>query len=58
MKFLVAVSGGVEGFHYNKAMDMVEIGIGYAPGGGTTASGAGAMSGPGVGQASTTKCFH
>ena len=28
------VSGGVKGFHYSKAMDMVEIGIGYAPKGG------------------------
>ena len=25
------VSGGTKGFHYTKAMDMVEIGIGYAP---------------------------
>ena len=34
-----AVSGGATGFHYSKAMDMVEIGIGYAPKGasGTTA---------------------
>ena len=24
------VSGGTKGFHYSKAMDMVEIGIGYA----------------------------
>jgi outer membrane protein OmpU len=31
-----AVSGGVTGFHYSKAMDMVEIGIGYAPKGGAT----------------------
>jgi len=28
------VSGGVTGFHYSKVMDMVEIGIGYAPKGG------------------------
>jgi len=33
-----AVSGGVTGFHYSKAMDMVEIGIGYAPKGGTSAT--------------------
>jgi outer membrane protein OmpU len=32
------VSGGVTGFHYSKAMDMVEIGLGYAPKGGTTAT--------------------
>jgi len=31
-----AISGGVTGFHYNKAMDMVEIGVGYAPKGGAT----------------------
>ena len=31
-----AVTGGVTGFHYGKAMDMVEIGIGYAPKGGAT----------------------
>jgi len=30
------VSGGVTGFHYSKAMDMVEIGLGYAPKGGAT----------------------
>jgi outer membrane protein OmpU len=34
------VSGGTQGFHYSKAMDMIEIGIGYAPkGGGTAANG-------------------
>jgi len=49
-----AVTGGVEGFHYSKAMDMVEIGIGYAPkGGATTAAGTAA----GVGQASSTSAF-
>ena len=31
-----AVKGGVTGFHYSKAMDMIEIGIGYAPKGGAT----------------------
>jgi len=49
------VGGGVEGFHYSKAMDMVEIGVGYAPSGGTP-NAAGAMSGPGAG-ASTTSAF-
>jgi len=33
-----AVAGGVTGFHYSKAMDMVEIGIGWAPKGGATAT--------------------
>jgi len=41
-----AVSGGVTGFHYSKVMDMVEIGIGYAPKGGA-ASTAGNVSGSG-----------
>jgi len=41
-----AVSGGVTGFHYSKAMDMVEIGLGYAPKGGTTAT-SGNVSGSG-----------
>jgi len=40
------VSGGVTGFHYSKVMDMVEIGIGYAPKGGA-ASTAGNVSGSG-----------
>jgi len=30
------VSGGASGFHYSKAMDMVEIGVGYSPKGGST----------------------
>ena len=30
------VTGGATGFHYSKAMDMVEIGIGYMPKGGST----------------------
>jgi outer membrane protein OmpU len=41
-----AVSGGVTGFHYSKVMDMVEIGLGYAPKGGA-ASANGAVSGSG-----------
>jgi len=41
-----AVSGGVTGFHYSKAMDMVEIGVGYAPKGGATAT-SGNVSGSG-----------
>ena len=49
------VSGGVEGFHYSKAMDMIEIGIGYAPKGGTP-NGGGSTSGAGAG-ASTTSAF-
>jgi len=41
------VSGGVTGFHYGKTLsDMVEIGIGYAPKGGSTATG-GAVTGSG-----------
>jgi len=36
-----AISGGVTGFHYSKAMDMVEIGLGYAPKGGSTATAGG-----------------
>jgi len=49
------VSGGTQGFHYSKAMDMVEIGLGYAPkGGGTSANGG--TSGTGGG-ASTVSAF-
>jgi outer membrane protein OmpU len=47
------VSGGVKGFHYSKAMDMVEIGIGYAPKGGQN-NGAGGTSGAGAGMSSTS----
>jgi len=47
------VSGGVKGFHYSKAMDMVEIGIGYAPKGGKNV-GAGNTSGQGAGMSSTS----
>jgi outer membrane protein OmpU len=35
------VSTGATGFHYSKAMDMIEIGIGYTPKGGSSASGGG-----------------
>jgi len=48
------VSGGVTGFHYSKAMDMVEIGIGYAPKGGSTATSGNAT---GAGGASTVSGF-
>ena len=49
------IAGGVTGFHYSKAMDMVEIGVGYAPkGGGTSANGA--VSGLGA-TASATSAF-
>ena len=49
------ITGGAEGFHYSKAMDMVEIGVGYAPKGGTPNT-AGATSGPGA-VASTTSAY-
>jgi outer membrane protein OmpU len=35
------VSGGVKGFHYSKAMDMIEIGLGYAPKGGANVANGG-----------------
>ena len=47
------VSGGTKGFHYSKAMDMIEIGIGYAPKGGKDV-GAGNTSGAGAGMSSTS----
>ena len=47
------VSGGIKGFHYSKAMDMFEIGIGYAPKGGKDV-GAGNTSGAGAGMSSTS----
>ena len=47
------VSGGVKGFHYSKAMDMIEVGIGYAPKGGKNV-GAGNTSGQGAGMSSTS----
>ena len=34
--YLVKYLVELKGFHYSKAMDMVEIGIGYAPKGGKT----------------------
>ena len=47
------VSGGAQGFHYSKAMDMVEIGVGYTPKG--QAGGAqGGASGAGAGASSTS----
>ena len=49
------VSGGASGFHYSKAMDMIEIGVGYAPKGGS-ANGSGGNSGTGGG-ASATSAF-
>jgi len=49
------ITGGAQGFHYSKAMDMVEIGVGYAPSGGK-GNGAGATSGPGS-TASTTSAY-
>ena len=49
------ITGGAQGFHYSKAMDMVEIGLGYAPKGGTTTTNGG-NSGPGAG-ASTTSAY-
>ena len=49
------VSGGTQGFHYSKAMDMVEFGIGYAPKGGSS-NAQGGVSGTG-GKASTVSGF-
>ena len=49
------VSGGTQGFHYSKALDMVEFGIGYAPKGGT-GTGSGSVSGIG-GAASNVSAF-
>ena len=37
------VSGGAQGFHYSKAMDMIEIGVGYAPKGGSTTATSGGV---------------
>jgi len=47
------VSGGTTGFHYSKAMDMVEIGLGYSPKGGSTA-GSGGVTGAGGGASSVS----
>ena len=49
------IAGGTTGFHYSKAMDMVEIGVGYAPSGGKTTANGG-TSGPGA-SASNTGAF-
>ena len=49
------VSGGTQGFHYSKAMDMVEFGIGYAPKGGSTSANGGTTGQGGV--ASTVSGF-
>ena len=49
------VSTGASGFHYSKAMDMIEIGVGYTPKGGST-NGSGGTSGTG-GTASGTSAF-
>jgi outer membrane protein OmpU len=47
------VSGGASGFHYSKAMDMIEIGVGYSPKGAST-SGSGGVMGVGAGASSTS----
>jgi outer membrane protein OmpU len=47
------VSGGASGFHYSKAMDMVEIGVGYSPKSGST-NGSGGVSGAGAGASSVS----
>jgi outer membrane protein OmpU len=49
------IAAGTTGFHYSKAMDMVEIGVGYAPKGGSTAA-QGGVTGPGA-TASATSAF-
>jgi len=49
-----AVSGGTTGFHYSKAMDMIEVGVGYAPKGGTTVTSGNVT---GTGGASTVSAF-
>jgi outer membrane protein OmpU len=49
------VSGGTQGFHYSKAMDMIEIGVGYAPKG-QAGSTAGGTNGSGA-KASATSAF-
>jgi outer membrane protein OmpU len=47
------VSGGASGFHYSKALDMVEIGVGYSPKSAST-SGSGGVMGAGAGASSTS----
>ena len=49
------VTGGATGFHYSKSMDMISIGIGYMPKGGSTNT-PGGVGGAG-GTASTTSAF-
>jgi outer membrane protein OmpU len=49
------VSTGASGFHYSKAMDMIEIGVGYTPKGSSTSSNGG-VGGAG-GKASGTSVF-
>ena len=49
------VSGGASGFHYSKAMDMIEIGVGYSPKSNGT-NGSGGNSGTG-GTASAVSAF-
>jgi outer membrane protein OmpU len=49
------VSGGGTGFHYSKAMDMVEIGVGYSPKSSSTAT-AGGVGGAGA-SASSISAF-
>jgi len=49
------VSGGGSGFHYTKAMDMIEIGVGYAPKGAST-NGPGGVGGLGA-KASSTSAY-
>jgi outer membrane protein OmpU len=47
------VSGGGTGFHYSKAMDMIEIGVGYSPKG-SSGSAAGSVAGAGGGASSVS----
>jgi len=47
------VSGGSQGFHYSKAMDMIEIGVGYAPKG-QAGSTSGGVNGAGAGASSVS----
>ena len=47
------VSGGTQGFHYSKAMDMIEVGIGYGPKG-QAGSAQGGNNGAGGGASSSS----
>jgi outer membrane protein OmpU len=47
------VSGGASGFHYSKAMDMIEIGVGWSPKSSARA-GSGGVAGAGAGASSTS----